>query len=283
MKYIKYLTLCLLMALVASCSDVDVTYQFEEVDNNNKAYVQIYYVVPLPSVPANYIYYVDINSVEHGNDGSTFLATYNFIPSGGVALYYAVDAGDLNIAFKGKDKVVKYSGTVKDLKPGKHYLAFVYDLTQEPKLLEAPEVPTFPGTAETATHCSVRFFNFLYEADGTPFTDKIQYALKNTETGEYENVGEPVAFGEATSYFTPTIKKTVFNSQGYQRRDLTLFRIDANTGENLGQIKYTTVAGKEATFTYWWTWYIGRAYLQLLSGNRTNKANPMTLKQFGAL
>lgn len=47
--------------------------------------------------------------------------------------------------------------------------------------------------------------------------------------------------------------------------------------------KYTTVAGKEATFTDWWTWYIGRAYLQLLSGNRTNKANPMTLKQFGAL
>ena len=286
MKYFKYLTLCLLAVLFVSCSDKDVTYQMTPVEN--KAYVQIYYVAPMKAITANYMYYADLNGVEYGNSGSTFLAINNFIPSGGVGLYYTVDAGDLNLVFKDQKKNVKYNGVAKGLQAGKHYLIFIHNLEAEPAVIEDLDIPMFPGTAESATHCSVRFCNFLYEgydANGNlvPFTDKLQYALQNTETKEYEPIGKPVAFGEATEYFTPTIIKTVFNSSGYQRRDLTLFRIDANTGENLGQLMYTNAKGTEVKFTDYWTWYIGRAYVQSLYGLRGDKSVPASLKQFGAL
>lgn len=299
MKYIKYLTICLLMALVASCDKKEVEYPWHHVDPSTEAYIQIVYTAPLKAITANYMYYVDINGVEYGNNGSTFLATYNFIPSGAVARYYTVPAGDVNITFKGKDSSVKYQGKVSGLQAGKKYIAFVYDLDKEPILSEDLEIPMFPGTAETATHCSVKVYNFLYEADGTPTTDKIQYALLKTDKDaiaaaqtiqeKYEIVGKPIAFGECTGYFNPKIEKDVFNSSGKQRRDLTLFLTDDNgnlkldeTG-NAIQLKYTNTKGTEVAFTDYWNWYIGRAYFEIIRGVRTSTSITMGITQFTAL
>lgn len=279
------MALCLLLALVAtSCSDKDVTYQMTEVDESAKAYVQIGYIVPVSNVAANYIYYIGLNDVEYGNDGSTFLATYNLVPSGGVARYYTVDAGTLQVTLKGKSNDIVYSGAATGLEAGQHYVIWVYDLNSAPAVTVASEVPRFAGSSETATHCSVRFYNFLYEEDGTPFRDKLQYAIRNDSTNVYEPIGEAVAFGEGTDYFTPTIIKTVYNSSGYQRRYVTLMRIDAQTGENLGQLTYTTSSGKkDVLFTDYWTWYIGRAYMQFVGGIRTSKSVPLRLSSFTAL
>lgn len=299
MKYIKCLTICLLMALVASCDKKDVEFPMHPVDTATEASLQVVYTAPLKAITANYMYYVDINGVEYSNNGSTFLATYNFIPSGAVARYYTVKAGDVDLVFKGADGSVKYQGKVTGLQAGKKYIAFVYDLAKDPILSEDLEIPMFPGTAETATHCSVKVYNFMYEADGVPTTDKIQYALLKTDKDavaaaekiqdKYELVGKPVGFGECTGYFNPKIEKTVFNSQGYQRRDLTLFLTD-DAGElkldengNAIQLKYTKTNGTEAVFTDYWTWYIGRAYFEIIRGVRSSKTITMAITQFTAL
>lgn len=283
MKYIKYLTLCLLVALVASCADKDVTYQMTEVDNSKKAYVQIAYVAPVANVTANYIYYVDLNGVEYGNSGSSFLPTYNFIPSGSTSRYYVVDAGSLKVDLKAakKDSVI-YSNTATGLEAGKHYIVFVYDLKSAPKVVETPEYPTFPGSGSTAEHCGMRLYNFVYEADGTPMTDKIQYAFKDS-TGVYQPIGEPVAFGEASSYFTPSVKKEVFNSSGYETRYNTILRIDATTGASKGQLTYTTSGNVQATFTDYWTLYIGRVYHHVAVGNLSSSTAYLRVKNFTAL
>ena len=91
---------------------------------------------------------------------------------------------------------------------------------------------------------------------------------QDTETKEYSPVGEPVAFGEMTPWFTPIIHKTVYNSSGYQRRDVCLYRIDPVTHEI-----------KERLFLDYWNWYIGRAYRQIAGGN-IGGSPAIQLKQF---
>jgi hypothetical protein len=125
----------------------------------------------------------------------------------------------------------------------------------------------------------VQFINLLYEADGTPYTGKVQYGVQNLDTKEYEPVGEPVAFGECTSWFTTKIRKTVYNSSGSQRREVCLFAVD-NNGQVTGMLPYTKSNGSMGEFTDYWTWYIGRAYRQIAAGNCASKSIRCTLYQF---
>lgn len=83
MKFFKYIALLLLVAItMGSCDKKDVSYMAEPVDESAKAYVQVGYYAPVTAGAANYMYFIDINGVEYGNDGATFLATFNTVPSG---------------------------------------------------------------------------------------------------------------------------------------------------------------------------------------------------------
>ena len=128
-------------------------------------------------------------------------------------------------------------------------------------------IKTTSLTRTNLSLCRVQFVNVFYE-NGEPIKDKVQYGLQNLDTKEYEPVGEPVAFGEVTSWFMPVVRKTVYNSSGSQRRDVCLFRVDPQTNQI-----------KERMFDDWWTWYIGRAYRQIGAGN-VGGSPALTLKQF---
>ena len=118
-------------------------------------------------------------------------------------------------------------------------------------------------------------------------TDKIQYGIQNIETKVYEPVGTPIAFGEATDFIPVDIDKegpggSGFNTLGSQRRDVCFFRIDAQTGENKGQLQYTNAKGKVGTFTDYWNWAIGRGYLDFARGVLDSKTYVVAIKQFVA-
>ena len=275
MKYFKYIALLLLLAVtMGSCDKKDVGFMAEPVDESQMAYVQICYYAPVANTAANYIYYVDLNGVEYGNDGANFLLPYNAVPSGGVNLYYAVNAGMLNVKLHkrqsdgngGYEYPVAYDQNVT-LEAGKRYGLFIHDMNQPPIAVEMQPVPEFGKALDTDSLCRVQFVNVIYE-NGAPITDKVQYGLQNLDTKEYEPVGEPVAFGECTSWFMPVVRKTVYNSSGSQRRDVCLFRVDPQTNQI-----------KERMFDDWWTWYIGRAYRQIAAGN-VGGSPALTLKQF---
>ena len=275
MKYFKYIALLLLVAVtMGSCDKKDVSYMAEPVDESQMAYVQVGYYAPVSTAAANNIYFIDINGVEYGNDGAAFLTTYNTVPGGGTNRYYAVPAGNVNIKLHKRESngnggfnypvVYDQSTTIQ---PGKRYCLYVHDFNQPPIPIEMTAAPEFGKALDTDSLCRVQFVNMLYE-NGAPVTDKIQYGLQDTETKEYYPVGNAVAFGEVTEWFMPIIHKSVYNSSGYQRRDVCLYRVDAQTGEI-----------KERLFLDYWNWYIGRAYRQIAGGN-IGGSPAIQLKQF---
>lgn len=106
MKYIKYITMVLLVGLFAACSDKDVTYDMDKANDATQAYVQIFNMAPIANNAANYAYRVDINDYEYVNDCASVLATRNGIPSGGTNLFFSVDAGTLTIKLHKKENVI---------------------------------------------------------------------------------------------------------------------------------------------------------------------------------
>ncbi len=287
MKYFKYIALLLLVAVtMGSCEKKDVSYMAEPVDESAKAYVQVGYYEPVTAGAANYMYFIDINGVEYGNDGATFLATFNTVPSGGTNRYYAVDAGNINLKLHkrvsdgngGYNYPVVYDQNVT-VEAGKRYCLYVHDMNKAPIPIEMTPAPEFGKALDTDSLCRVQFINLLYEADGTPHTGKVQYGVQNLDTKEYEPVGEPLSFGQCTSWFPVKIRKTVFNSSGSQRREVCLFAVDGS-GKVTGKLPYTLSNGNQGEFTDYWTWYIGRAYRQIAAGNCGSKSIRCTLYQF---
>lgn len=287
MKYFKYIALLLLVAItMGSCDKKDVSYMAEPVDESQKCYVQVGYYAPVTAAAANYMYFIDINGVEYGNDGATFLATFNAVPSGGTNRYYAVDAGSVNLKLHKRESdgnggyvyPVAYDQTV-NLEAGKRYVLFVHDLDKAPIVIEMSPAPEFDRALDTDSLCRVQFVNLLYEADGTPITTKVQYGVQNVDTKEYEPVGVPVAFGECTPWFFVKVRKSVYNSSGYQREEVCLFAVDDN-GKVTGKLPYTLSNGNTGEFTDYWNWYIGRAYRQIAAGNCGSKTIRCTLYQF---
>ena len=287
MKYFKYIALLLLVAVtMGSCDKKDVSYMAEPVDESSKAYIQVGYYEPITAGAANYMYFIDINGVEYGNDGATFLATFNTVPSGGTNRYYAVDAGNVNLKLHkrvsdgngGYTYPVVYDQNV-NVEAGKRYCLYVHDLNKAPIPIEMTPAPEFSPALDTDSLCRVQFINLLYEADGTPYSGKVQYGVQNLDTKEYEPVGTPIAFGECTPWFKVNIRKTVFNSSGSQRREVCLFAVDGS-GKVTGKLPYTLSNGNQGEFTDYWTWYIGRAYRQIAAGNCASKSIRCTLYQF---
>ena len=286
MKYFKYISLLLLVAVtMGSCDKKEVSYMAEPVDESAKAYIQVGYYEPVTAGAANYMYFIDINGVEYGNDGATFLATFNTVPSGSTNRYYAVDAGNVNLKMHKRESdnggytyPVVYDQNVT-VEAGKRYCLYVYDLNKPPIPIEMAPAPEFGKALDTDSLCRVQFINLLYEADGQPYTGRVQYGVENLDTKEYEPVGEPVAFGECTSWWYTKIRKTVYNSSGSQRREVCLFAVD-NSGNVTGKLPYTLSNGNTGEFTDYWTWYIGRAYRQIAAGNCGSRTIRCTLYQF---
>lgn len=268
--------------LFASCDKKDIEFPMEDV--SNQAQIQVAYMCPKKAETANYIYTVVINGVEYCNNGSSFLATYNYVPSGAVGLFYTVNPGDVNIRFLNKNGEEVYNTNI-NVASGSKQMVVVYDFAQAPAIVPFKEPLKFPGVADTGNKCSVRLYNFLFESEGVPMTDKIQLGLQNTETKEYAPVGEPIAFGQATEFIPVDIDKekgSGFNTSGYQRRDICIYRIGAD-GENKGVIQYTKSTGATAGFTDYWNWYIGRGYLEFMRGVLDSKTYVVAMTQFTAL
>lgn len=285
MKFLKYISICLLAVIAASCSKEDIKYPIEDVDPS-QAQIQVAYMCPKAAITANYIYTVVINGQKYSNNGSSFLATYNYVPSASAGLFYVVKAGEVSIQFLDKDNKEVYNQKVT-VAEGSRQMVVVYDFAKAPAVVPTKEPLKFPGVSATGDKCSVRLYNFLFESEGVPMTDKIQYGIQNIETKVYEPVGTPIAFGEATDFIPVNIDKegpggSGFNTAGSQRRDVCFFRIDGQTGENKGQLQFTNAKGKVGTFTDYWNWAIGRGYLNFARGVLDSKTYVVAIKQFVA-
>ena len=277
MKISKYIFFAALGLLLASCQKNVIEYDSRPLESKGyDAEFQLHYFEPVTSTAANYIDSVFVNDVLYSSvDGSGQLLTYNGVPGGGIARFFAAKSGSNRITLW-RDGAVVYDKNA-NLKPGKQNI-FIYDLAQEPKIIESGypyrDVVSRPDpTAETFDTDSiavVRFYNFLFEADGTPYAGKLQYQWRNDvkdAEGNYiwHNVGAPVAFGEASEYTPLTVHKVVFNHSGYQRID---YRILDESGKVL---RLNNSKGTEIDYSDWWNAYIGRVYMHIFAGYRKDK------------
>ena len=266
MKAFKYLAIALIAVIgLNACEKHELTHPYDDV-NGRTALFQIFYYAPVVNSSANYIDSVYVNDVLYSSvAGSGQLATYNGIPGGAVGRFFSAKPGDIKLRFmKGGVDVYDKVVTVKQGKQG----IFVYDLNENPSVLDLTSfnfdrpAPT-PETFDTDSIVGVRFINMLYEDKTTPYKGKIQYQwMRHGEDMEWQNVGKPVAFGEATEFEMITIHKATYNSSGSQRVD---YRIIDESG-NVLQVYNGT---RMVNYSDYWTGYIGRVYTHTFAGCRT--------------
>lgn len=267
MKYIKYIVIAASLVFAASACQKHVIEFAESSSVTGQAQFQIIYAEPITVNNTNRIDSVFVNGKLYNSINMPQKLTVNGIipyPNG----YYVAPAGTVNLKFfRGKDdngaaKVV-YEKNV-NLSERKQQV-IVYSLNEDPFILddEYPYVTHSTGSASTTfdtdSLVSYRFINMLHNSDGTPYTGKLQYQYSNNSgssyvNGDWNNLGEPIGFGEQTTRNFAVVHKTVFNSSGYQT--LRFRCVDPATGE--------TVSGT----TDYWTAYIGRVNTHMLRGRR---------------
>lgn len=279
MKILKYLTCSLaLLAMVASCDKHEILYNTEEA---KAAEFQLHYFEPITNTSTNYIDSVYVNDkLLSGIDGGGNLATYNGIPGGSTGRFFCVEPGDVNFKFYRKGEVV-YNQNIT-LTAGKQNV-IVHDLNKPGVVLDnGYPYQHVSGVANAATWdtdslATIMFVNMIYETPGQPYEGKLQYQWQNFRTKEWENLGEPVGFGEATERCPVLVIKEVFNSSGYRRIDYRILDEDGNIFQHFNS------SGKFTNYSDWWNGYIGRSYMHILSGIRQDKTNRVAVKVWTSL
>jgi len=278
MKILKYLSLYLVIAFfMSSCDEHEIEFMTTDVADGIAEF-QLHYYVPVTAGTANYIYRVEINDELYANSTAP-LYTYNAIPNGTVGKFYTVAAGTVNIKlYKGADLELVYDKDVT-LSEGKQNV-FVYDFDEEPKVFENG-CPTETVSEYGDSTQWIKFYNFLYESDGTPVDFKIQYQFLDPDTDERVNIGEPVGFGEATDWEPVKITKTIYNSSGYCYIYYRMLIVDSdgNVGDDLTLLKSS---GSYKTYSDYWKAYYGRYCHHVMAGCRT-ETPVASVRQFRAL
>ena len=226
---------------------------------------QLHYFEPSASSATYNIDSVFVNDVLYtSKDAGGSLAYYNGVPGGATGRFFGVKAGSVNFKLmRGGDVVYDQNVT---LVVGKQNV-IIHDLNQALIVIDN-QFPYWNKTApasnpnwNTDSVGKVMFINLLYETAGVPYRGKLQYQWKRRSGTEWANLGEPVAFGEATERTPVVIHKTVFNSSGYENVD---YRILTESGDELQKWN----GSKYVTYSDYWTCYIGRVYMHFFRGYR---------------
>jgi hypothetical protein len=280
MKIIKYLSLVLAVALTVSCEKHVIEYDATPI--GDVAEFQLHYMNPVAAVAANYITRVEVNGKMVSNSRAT-LNTYNAIPSGSVGKFYTVNPGSVNLKLYMTGKVtvdsLVYDQSVT-MKTGKQNV-FVHDFTQPLIWFDNGYPYIKRETVTTDSTAWVKFYNFLYDTEGVPTTKLIQYQYVNSRTNALVNIGEPLAFGEATGWEqVAVIKASILDVS--RLITFKMKEVDAN-GNVLGELQVMNSSGTYVNYSGTATLYIGRWYHHIMAGFRAVKSPNASVRVFTAL
>ena len=262
MKILKYLTYSLaLLAMLASCEKHEIEYPTVPAP---EAEFQLHYFEPVKDAAANYIDSVFINDKLIANaDGGAQLKVNNGLP--GYAKFYGAEPGVNNIKLYRKGELI-YNEDMT-LAKGKQNV-IIHDMNALPVVIsnQFPYQHSSAGATasnwDTDSLATVMFINMLYEDGVKPYEGKLQYQWQHFRTKEWMNIGEPVAFGEATARTEVLVVKETFISQGARRIDYRILDEDGNV------LQIGNSSGKMSNYSDWWNATIGRAYMHFFRGNR---------------
>jgi hypothetical protein len=290
MKIIKYLGLALVLVAAVSCQKHEIEYDTTPL-SSDMAEFQLHYVVPLATASANYMYMVKVNDSLLTNSTAP-LTTFNAIPKGAVGKFFTIAPGTVNIKmYQSTGLTLAYDQNVT-LTSGKQNV-FVYDLAQPPKVFDNGAPFGFSNTLGTDSTCYVKFYNFLYDAVGTPTTLKLQYQYVDTHYNttvtpntiiysDTIDLGDPVSFGETTGWQEVKVVKTTTISAGSNKIYYRIKVVDA-TGKKVGELSMMNSSGAYVNYNEYKTESIGRRYHHVLGGLRTAKTVVTSVSEFTAL
>lgn len=287
MKTLKIFIIAFVAGLsLASCDKHELFFNAEEVNSAEYAEFQLHYFEPIDNKAAYYIDSVFVNDVLYSSvKGSGQLLPYNGVPGGTVGRFFSVKAGDVNFKFYRKDEVV-YDRTV-NLKNGKQNI-IVTDMNADPIIIDnkypyvKKHVAANPELFNSDSLTTIMFVNLLYEKPGVPYQGKLQYQYKprytasDNRTADWENVGEPVGFGEATERCPVIVVKTNILSTGSRNIDYRILTEDGS------ELQVLNSKGKMVDYSDYWTGYIGYHKMHFFGGYRTAKPT-CSVKQWGSL
>lgn len=275
MKILKYIPLFIAaVGTLSSCSKHEIEFPMTNV--NEMTQVQLHYFVPTTQNQADGIFKIELGDQTYVQNNAVIMYTYNGQPSGSVGLFYTVKENEPVLRYYlGPDLKLAYDRKIK-LIPGRKQNVIVYDFDKDPLVIDTgygSNNITFDVTPtyETDSIGYVRFYNLLYEKPGEPYQGKIQYQAryiskwKNNGYTEWTNVGEPVAFGECTSWAKLCVDKPTGASYGNKTM---YYRI---VDENGDVIQEMNASGKYIDHTNSAGFYVGRRYQHFLRGFRSDK------------
>ena len=266
MKYIKYLVLSLVVAMMGtSCEKQEVEFPWK--GTVGKALCQVYYVAPLKSSTENYIHNLVVNEVSYSDNHAAYLTPMSRRPhnSSYATPYYAIDPGAVGIRMYNevlKDgeyvSTEKYNQTTAEsLEAGKNYHLFIHDLSKAPIVVEEGTLPVYNevDSLGSANKASIRFANMMYDSMENPMVNKLRIDFKDKKGGNVIQQSPAIAFGEVTDWMTVTVHKSIINSSGYVELYHDIVEVDAE-----GNVVQVVVEND------YWTTYIGRAAYWLMAG-----------------
>ncbi len=282
MKIMKYISLVLAMALTVSCEKHVVDYDATPI--GDVAEFQLHYMNPVAAAAPNYIIRVEVNGKMVAN-ATAPLNTYNAIPSGAAGRFYKVNPGNVNLKLYLKAKLEpKGDSLVYDqsvtMQAGKQNV-FVHDFAQPPVWFDNGYPYIKRETVTTDSTAWIRFYNFLYETAGVPTTKLIQYQYVNTRTSAVVNIGEPVAFGEATDWEQVTVIKAAPLDVS-RTVTLKMQEVDAD-GNVIGDLQIMNSSGAYVAYSGTASLTIGRWYHHTMAGFRAVKSPNSSVRILTAL
>ncbi len=283
MKMKKALTISTLFMMILfafACEKHAIVYNSQAVDENMSS-VQIFNYIPETTAANATFEKVVLNgqlvALKIGQ-----LNHMNAIPSGSVGRFFATTAGASTLElYKNEDDQTPVYSVNIELPKGKCNL-FIYDITKDPIIFDN-EFP-YPTniTTNTDSIAHIKFYNFLFEdSQSSPYQGRIQYQWQHPVTNEWANLGEPVAFGEATSW-SPVIviKDGGYYSSGFNTSGSCRIRYNIRKVNSDGTLGDKLVVNNKDYYDYWIA-NIGRAYHHTLRGYRTTSLGRVS--QFTAL
>lgn len=266
----------MVLALLGSCEKNVVEYKAEKISDETPQF-QLFYMVPLAAGTANNINKVEVDGQLLTNETSP-LNVFNLIPNEAVGRFFAGKSGTSNLKlYRGSvaNLTLAYDQDI-NLPAGKHSL-FIHDFNKAPVIIPYPMPLPSITTEYSGTTAWVRFINLMYEKAGMPTDLKLQYQWQYTvdnetaEKSDWFNLGQPVAFGEATGWEPVTVNKTVEISAGTARIDYRARLIGAD-GSDQGSLQVLNTAGKLVDYTTFSNAQIGRIYNHVFAGYRNEKS-----------
>ena len=288
MKKIRFSIIAIAALLVlGSCTKHKLWFPMDEMPKD-WAEFQLHYMEPVTNVAANYIDSVYVNGVLYASTKSgNALAVYNGVPGGGVGKFYGVKAGSVHFqCYRGGEIVYDRNVTLEPKKQN----VIIHDLNADPIVIDN-DYPYWDNRGTTATAetwgsdsvAKVMFVNLLYEAPGVPYPGKLQYQYRRNDAkadDPWNDIGEPVGFGEATKRTIVIIHYTggpAANQNKTQRENYRILTEDGNV------LQYINSNGKLVNYSDYWNASVGRVYMHFYRGIRTQKSPYAWVSQWVSL